>query len=221
MFVYKHLVPLMMKQGLGKLPKGTLYLDFGCGNGNLCKMLALDKERTVIGIDISQKSIMQAKEKNLNVDYILCDGKNLPFRSNVFDYIFIIGVLHHITHFDEAISEIARILKNKGCVIGTEPNKFQPHLTTLTSNPRILRLFPFIQEGEKPIDPRNLVKTFKDKGFNFFFKDFHLGFKFLAAPFEVILKQESSLKIYEVLSLFDFIIPPILRNSFIFCATKV
>lgn len=220
LFVHNNIVPQLLNFAHLSLTRETLFLDVGCGKGNLCKSLVSNRKRIVIGIDLCKRSISEAKETgSSNVDYLLSDSTHLPFRNDVFDYIFVVGVLHHIPNFTQAISEISRALKNKGYFIGTEPNKFHPHFTVLISNLRIQQLFPFVQK-EEPINPRKLVKILEAEGFKIIYEDFRLGLKFLVTPFELILKPELSLRIYNLLSKLDFLVPSILRNCFIFYAKK-
>lgn len=223
LFTYKYLIPQLLKRGLNSYLRKSLCLDFGCGKGELCQILKIERQREVVGIDLSLINIKCAKVRvdDINVHYVLCDGCKLPFRDNVFDNVFTIGVLHHIPNLSHAVSEISRVCRNKGCIIGIEPNLFHPHVTVLISNPRILQLFSIIQIGEKPINPKNLIVLLEAEGFQFLYKDFRLGLKFIVTPFELILKPEFLLKIYEILSLLDFLVLPVLRNSFLFYARKV
>ena len=180
------------------------------------------REREVVGIDTSLDNIERARARNsaVNVHYVLCDGKLLPFRENAFDFVFTIGTLHHISPLGYVIREISRVLKRNGSIIGMEPNIFHPHATSLGSSPSLLRVFTFLEKGEKPINPRDLVRVLEGNGFRLLHTEFALGLKFLVGPLELILKPTYCLRVYEFVRFFDVAVPSIVRNSFSFVAKK-
>ena len=51
---------------------------------------------------------------------------NLPFQDKSFDIVIANSVLHHLGNVDQAILEIARVLKPDGMYIGREPNFDNP-----------------------------------------------------------------------------------------------
>jgi ubiquinone/menaquinone biosynthesis C-methylase UbiE len=66
-------------------------LDAGCGSGILSFQLA-DHVNYVVGLDISRSMIAlakahQAKLKKDNVDFVVADLSNLPFKEGIFDFI--------------------------------------------------------------------------------------------------------------------------------------
>ena len=71
--------------------------DLGCGIGRWSYFLK-DIAREIVLIDFSE-SIFEAR-KNLsgsdNIIFIMADILELPFKDNTFDFIFSLGVLHHI-----------------------------------------------------------------------------------------------------------------------------
>lgn len=75
---------------LRELPKYSLCLDVGCGNGKY-----LDNDNTVnIGCDISFKLLSICKNRGFEV--VNCDIIQQPFKKGLFDSIICIAVLHHI-----------------------------------------------------------------------------------------------------------------------------
>lgn len=75
---------------LASLPKYSLCLDVGCGNGKY-----LDNAQTFnIGCDISLNLLNICKYKKYEV--LMCDMMTLPFREGLFDSIICIAALHHI-----------------------------------------------------------------------------------------------------------------------------
>lgn len=95
--------------------EGKLVLDVGCGAGRFLEIASRWGARA-IGIDFS--FAVEASQANLggrpNVDVIQADVFHLPFRDEVFDVIFSIGVLHHTRDTREAFLSLPRHLKRGG-----------------------------------------------------------------------------------------------------------
>ncbi len=105
-------------------------LDIGCGDGAtemfINKYFPLWQ---ISAIDVSAKSIEEAKDKNLlNCDFQTYDGKHIPFAYESFDLIFMAGVLHHIDFslHDNLIKEIRRVLNPEGRFYLYEHNPLNP-----------------------------------------------------------------------------------------------
>ncbi len=78
--------------------QGKLVLDAGCGKGRHALLSAKFGAREVIGVDLSDAvDVAFAHTRHLrNVHIVQADIFNLPFRSP-FNYIYSIGVLHHLS----------------------------------------------------------------------------------------------------------------------------
>ncbi len=105
-------------------------LDLGCGNGRLYQLL--EKQAVeYTGLDNSRSLIRIAKEKYPEVSFISSDALNLPFEGEEFNLIFSIAMLHQIPSRELrllALKEMKRVLKNKGILILTSWNLWQPKL---------------------------------------------------------------------------------------------
>jgi len=101
------------------LSETNIVADIGCGSGRWAKLIA-PKVKTLYLIDASNKAISVAK-KNLcnfgNVKYFNVDAINLPFENFSFDFIYSLGVLHHINETQEAIDLIFKKLKKDGAIL--------------------------------------------------------------------------------------------------------
>lgn len=98
-----------------------LVLDIGCGTGLLFSHIA-STVKTIVGIDISKKSLVQAKEqaKNLgNISLIQADADNLPFGKNEFDTVYAFTVLQNMPKPLNTLVEINRITKEDAMLIIT------------------------------------------------------------------------------------------------------
>lgn len=103
-------------------------LDAGCGTGRLT-LNSANKNKKVIALDSSPEVIKILKQKAIsetnpvNIDYIIGDLENLPFKPNSFDGVQSFAVLRHIKYPDRAISELKRTVKDDGKIIVDFLNK--------------------------------------------------------------------------------------------------
>jgi ubiquinone/menaquinone biosynthesis C-methylase UbiE len=108
--------------------KGSKALDFACGDGT-CAFTMAEAGATVVGVDISEISIENAKRearhRGLEAKFQTMDCENLGFPDSTFDLISVSGVLHHMD-LNRAFSELARVLKADGSVICAEPLAHNP-----------------------------------------------------------------------------------------------
>lgn len=95
--------------------KGKLMLDVGVGTGRF-SAVASGWGGEMIGIDLSYavESAVDNIGKRKNVNIIQADIFKLPFKENVFDIIFSIGVLHHTPDTQSAFKQLPQYLKRGG-----------------------------------------------------------------------------------------------------------
>lgn len=96
-------------------------LELGCGDGTLALKMRSLIDAQVFGVDLSEKAVELAKEKNIiakKADLNL----GIPFESNFFDLVISDQLLEHIHNTDLLISEGFRVLKKKGYIIIITPN---------------------------------------------------------------------------------------------------
>lgn len=133
--------------------KGKQVLDYCCGNGDDGIFIARNGASDVVGIDISEISIKNCKEKVdslglKNITYRIMDAEALDFENETFDIVTEYGALHHLD-LNKAYSEISRVLKFNGKAICVEAlghnkiihlyRKLTPHLRTEWEVEHILR----------------------------------------------------------------------------------
>ena len=133
-------------------------LDFGCGGGwlsILLQKLGLD----FVGMDISKNMVKNAKIVCPNSEFIVCDAMRLPFRSDVFDFIIGISILHHLD-LRLTTDELKRVSVTKCTFLFMEPSLLNP----LSAFGR--KFFPMEAhtEGEKPYAPNNLKMALDSSG---------------------------------------------------------
>ena len=105
--------------------KGKKVLDYCCGNGDESFIIARNGSAEVMGIDLSEVSIKNCKERALTeglqekISFQVMDAEALNFTDNYFDIVTEYGALHHL-NLRKAYSEMARILNPHGKCICTE-----------------------------------------------------------------------------------------------------
>ncbi|HVP17123.1 MAG TPA: class I SAM-dependent methyltransferase [candidate division Zixibacteria bacterium] len=96
--------------------EGQLVLDVACGEGYSTRILACKGAR-VTGIDLSKELIEYAKSQEekdaFGIDYYVTDSADLSrFPAKRFDLVTCFMAMMDIEHYDEAIGEIARVMKD-------------------------------------------------------------------------------------------------------------
>lgn len=100
--------------------KDALILDAGCGNGKNMLYYKSLNYNNLEGCDFSESFVELCKLKQLNVIY--ANILNTPYKSNYFDNIISIAVLHHLSTEEnrvKALIELYRVLKEGGSMLIT------------------------------------------------------------------------------------------------------
>jgi ubiquinone/menaquinone biosynthesis C-methylase UbiE len=103
-----------------KIDSKTKVLDIACGKGSTAFYLAEKYGCSVVGIDISEELIQEArntcKKKRLDnkVKFIVGNAMDLPFDDNQFDVAISQGILVFVSDKTKTINEASRVLKNGG-----------------------------------------------------------------------------------------------------------
>lgn len=99
---------------------GSLMLDIACGKGRHSIQLA-SKGFDVTGIDLSEDSIVEAKESENDHLHFFVHDMRLPFWINYFDYAFnfftSFGYFNTMREHDNSIRTIAQSLKPNGIFV--------------------------------------------------------------------------------------------------------
>lgn len=97
--------------------KGKLGLDAGCGFGrhiyNAAKFGA-----KMVGVDFS-RAIESAYRNTKNIDNVFlaqADIYNLPFSDETFDFVYSLGVLHHLPAPEAGFRSLVRLVKPGGAI---------------------------------------------------------------------------------------------------------
>jgi len=109
------------KAALAGLNVAGAVLDVGCGSGLLFSHVAAQAE-VVVGVDVSGKLLLQAKEraKNFcNAHVVQADADHLPFRSECFAVVFAFTVLQNMPKPAETLTELKRAATRNGAIVVT------------------------------------------------------------------------------------------------------
>jgi ubiquinone/menaquinone biosynthesis C-methylase UbiE len=106
--------------------KGQVVLDLACGEGYNTRILARKGAR-VTGIDLSMRLIELARseesKEKMGIAYHVSDAADLScFPESHFDLVTCFMALHDIEDYKKAVSEVARVLKNKGRFVFSIPH---------------------------------------------------------------------------------------------------
>lgn len=112
------------------LNKKKVVLDLGCGPGAFSISIA-DKCKMIYSIDIVKDFVISAQQNALyykknNIITKFQANEKIPAKSNFFDVVLLVDVLHHVENIDDFLIEIKRVLKTNGYLIIFEPNKLNP-----------------------------------------------------------------------------------------------
>jgi len=96
--------------------KSFTFLDVGCGNGWVVRKIAKENNcKKAIGIDISKKMIVQAKNKrhNSKEDFFHTDVESWKYKGK-FDFVFSMESLYYADSIEVALEKIYKLLKPDG-----------------------------------------------------------------------------------------------------------
>lgn len=98
--------------------RDKIVLDAGCGKGRHIYWSAKFGAKMVIGVDLGETvEVAYENTKNFpDVHIVQADIYHLPFRQNFFDYIYSIGVLHHLPDPKAGFDNLVNYLKPGGAI---------------------------------------------------------------------------------------------------------
>ena len=137
--------------------KGLRIIDLGCGCGDHCKEYIRMGAAKVVGIDISEKMLEVAKEKNSDpaITYIRMPMEDLDKLDGEFDLAISSLAIHYVEDYKGVLENIHRLLVPGGEFIFSHPwigNPYHPETV-----PFLLHTFlPSVYERDyKSIRPLN------------------------------------------------------------------
>lgn len=104
---------------------GRIVLEAGCGAGYGAAEIA-KKAKKVYAIDINSETIKRCQKtysQDKKIIFKIGDVTKLDFPSNFFDLVIAFELIEHIPDYNQAVEEFYRVLKPKGLLILSTPNK--------------------------------------------------------------------------------------------------
>ncbi len=94
--------------------EGKDILCIGCGTGEECAHLKSLGANRVVGIDISEGMIKQAKKAFPEIEFFVMDMEKLDFVDSTFDFVYSSLTFHYVQSWINLLNEINRVLKIDG-----------------------------------------------------------------------------------------------------------
>ncbi len=114
---------------VANLREGDQVLDIAGGTGDLSLAFSrkVGSTGTVVHTDINEAMLNVGRDRLINLGVVLptlvCDAETLPFPDNHFDLVSVAFGLRNMTHKDEALKEMCRVLKPRGRLLVLEFSK--------------------------------------------------------------------------------------------------
>lgn len=89
-------------------------LDVGTGEGQVARLLVDGGATTVVGVDPTANQVVEAARRGGGPVYARAGADALPFADEAFDAVVACLVFEHIEAVDDAIDEVARVLRPGG-----------------------------------------------------------------------------------------------------------
>ena len=100
---------------------GDSVLDVGCGTGTVLNYMASKTDIKGFGLDISEKMLDIAREKNPGFEFVSGDCASLPYSDESMDVIMACMAYHHFPDQKRFREEALRVLKPSGRLYICDP----------------------------------------------------------------------------------------------------
>lgn len=102
----------------GLVPRGMRVLDLGTGTGGLLPLLARHVDR-VVAVDLSRGMLDRARDRLTgpgagSAEFLRADAERLPLADGSVDGVVANMILHHLSHPEVVLHEVARVLAPGG-----------------------------------------------------------------------------------------------------------
>ena len=114
---------------VANLREGDRVLDIAGGTGDLARAFArkVGASGLVLHTDINEAMLRQGRDRLLDEGLVLptviCDGEHLPLPDASFDLVSVAFGLRNMTHKEQALAEMARVLRPGGRLLVLEFSK--------------------------------------------------------------------------------------------------
>ena len=106
---------------------GREVLDAGCGEGYGARLLVrLGGAARCTGVDVDERAVAGARDaygEDEALDFQAGDITRLPFEDATFDVVTCFETIEHVAAQQEAVAELARVLRPDGTLLISSPNR--------------------------------------------------------------------------------------------------
>lgn len=129
--------------------------DIGCGTGTCLRVLRQLGFSRLVGVEMTEAHVREARKNNPAARYVVADGAWLPFKSGAFDFVVSTGAIEHYLDPFRGIAEFARIARRK---IVVSSDCYVWRLLQL------LGLYRSMQPVDRAIHPLAFLRAFRENG---------------------------------------------------------
>ena len=114
---------------VANLKPGDRVLDIAGGTGDMARLFAkkVGERGMVVHTDINEAMLRTGRERLIDEGMVLptnlCDAEALPYKDGSFDLVCVAFGLRNMTHKDQALAEMRRVLKPGGKLLVLEFSK--------------------------------------------------------------------------------------------------
>lgn len=152
--------PFGLLRVLDRLPRSLRILELGCGGGALLRDLAARGFIHLVGLDLAQTALAEARRRGTPARLVLAEAESLPFAAETFDLVIAADLIEHVDDLDAHLTEVARVLRSGGLYLVKTPNR---PLAELYYRLAGLDDYPFWHPSM--LSPRELRQLFARHGF--------------------------------------------------------
>lgn len=104
---------------------GKEVLDISCGTGYGSRILCDSGATKVVGVDISSETVdfAQTHYQIMGLEFKVGNILDINFSKNYFDVVTCFETIEHVQNQEKAFTELHRVLKPKGLLIISSPNR--------------------------------------------------------------------------------------------------
>lgn len=117
-YLYNYRLRKFSIEKLFKRETSELILEVGSGVSPV-----MTKTSRIIYSDLSPTAIQVLKRTHGKGHYVVADGINLPFKSNIFSHAICSEMLEHVANDVAVLKEVARVMRSSGHLIVTFPHR--------------------------------------------------------------------------------------------------
>jgi len=179
--IWRHYRLKTIAQCLSSMVLQGLLLDIGCNDCAITRFLPSDRYE-YLGADLSSSALKEGSHQRR----ILCDACFLPIKTNIIDAVICSEVIEHLEEPHSILEEIVRVLKPKGKLVISTPNKESMFLQ-IQNSLRIPRLhdWRYVESHFQVYSPKEFDALLEEHGFRIKKKAKSTAFP----PFKLAKKQ--------------------------------